>query len=190
MKPDTQNACIVVHTKHPSGCTDPRLDAYLGTRPGTEDDRDRDGHEYPRSPDRVNGFECHHGSLGIYAWSFDGRVQPGTLEYERLAYVDAYKLAACVKTLATIQRRFGKMADTRGRAAGWSESVARFAEATGAKWIAFDATAIGRIDAQEGREPRDLRGARFVFVPLREAPGMLRALEASLAPKAAVERVA
>jgi hypothetical protein len=181
-----QVACIVVHVKRPSGCTDPRLDVYLGERKAPEEG----GPEYPRSPSTVNGLECHHGSLGIYAWSFDGRVSSWTLEYEKVAYLDAYKLEGCAKTLRTLDRKFQRMADSRGAAASWADAITRFAEATGAKWLAFDDTAIGRIDAQEEREPRDLRGARFVFVALRDAPRMLRALEASFAPKQASVRVA
>jgi hypothetical protein len=180
MKPNRDpGACLLVKVHVPTGCTEPRIDACLCVRARDE----RDGHDYPRSPDNVNGLHCDHGSLGFRSWVFDGRASgcdgPG---YERLSYVDWQKLEACTKTVRTLRARLEKMAQTRGHTLTFSEYAIRFAEACGAGEVCFPVETLHRIDRANGHA-RTL-GVRWAFVKVGQAASMLRDLEASFAPSA------
>jgi hypothetical protein len=180
------NAALLIKVAVPSGCTDPRIDATLCEC--APDDRNL-GTEYPKTPETVNGLETSHGALGVSAWIFDGR--PSSYDgpsYERLSYVNAYKMAGFSKTLATITRRMAAMYQTRGGAPTWADHVQRFAEACGAESICFPVEVLHRIDRANGNEPRDTMGARWRFYPIATGVHMLRQLEASFAPNA--EKVA
>jgi hypothetical protein len=146
--------------------------AELGTRGGERGD---DGNEYPRTPDDVNGLHCAFGSLGLFSFVIgdDGAKRPmiERPSYHRLAYVDAYKLDKCARTLAKIERRTAKMRETRGYPTTWGEDVLRFAEATGATWIAFDEKTIRHVDSD-----RNLHGARWAFYAPGEARWLLERL--------------
>jgi hypothetical protein len=177
-----QVACLLVRMSYPSGSTEPRVDAELAERAG---ERGADGREYPKTPDTINGLECSHGSLGMHAWAMNGRLSSNRPEYERLHYVDAYALGGYVKTLALIEKRLLKMRGARGYATSWADHVLRFAEATGARFVAFPADVIERIDRQAGRRPRDLHGEKWAFFSTGDAADSLRHFEASFAPQVA-----
>lgn len=177
-------ACLLVRIEHPSGSDAPRLNVELGER--REDTRDARG-EFPYTPDTVKGLECEHGSLGLYSWVFDAKVSLGSgPEYQRLAYVDAYKLTGYAKTLATLNRRLAKYRDARGSSQSWTDQVLRFAEATGAKWIALPKAALDHVDAHSGRTGWRAREAWTFFSPA-DALFHLRGLESSFGPKVAHE---
>lgn len=187
-KPPT-NATLLVKVAVPSGCSEPRIDAYLCER--STNDRDH-GEEYPRTPDTVNGLETSHGALGVSAWVFSGAVSPSYdgPSYERLSHVTAHKMSDFAKTLATVTKRIEAMYRTRGPAASWSDYVQRFAEACGAETVCFPVEVLHRIDRSQGREPRDTMGSRWRFFDMASGVHMLRQLEASFAPASDASKVA
>src|ERR1700690_4326143 len=184
-KTEKKDACVILQLRDKDrSWAHTRLSASLGARDNEKDD---DGHEFPISPDNVNGLECDHGALCILGYVYgDSAKTPVSInapEYERLGYVDLYKIEGLHKTLRTIKRRLEKFRDARGYVQTWTEHVLRFAEACGAKTIAFPAPLIARIDRQKGRErPRDLLGEKFVFLEPQQAREELDALVASFAP--------
>ena len=184
-KKDKKDACVILQLRDKAGdWAHTRISASLGAR---DNERDGDGFEFPISPDNVNGLECDHGALCVLGYVFDdGAKSPVSInapEYERVGYADLYKIEGLHKTLSTLKKRLEKFREARGYVQSWTEHVLRFAEACGAKTIAFPAALVARIDRQNGRErPRDLRGERFVFLDPQQAREELDALVASFAP--------